>query len=345
MQWSVREFGTTQAGEAVQAYRLESGQGVAVTVMTYGATVTLIELPDRDGQVKNCVLAYDTLAEYEAGESYFGATVGRVAGIISGSKFSLDGNEYVLPSNYEEHHLHGGTRGFAHYVWQAEPWEKADAVGVTLRMTSPDGDQGYPGTVNVKCTYTLTAEGALSIEYTASTDKTTHVNMTHHSYFNLAGHDAGDVLDQELTIPSDQTVDIDDKLIPSGQINDVTGTPLDFRTAKSIGRQIKEAPLMYDHSFLVRGGGGQRTLVATAHDAKSGRALDVLTDQPVIHLYTTCHLKDEQGAERAVYQSEQGFCLEAQHMGDSPNRPEFPSTVLHPGETYRSTTTYRFSVQ
>jgi aldose 1-epimerase len=314
-------------------------------MMTYGATVISIELPDRDGQVKNCVLAYDTLAEYEAGESYFGATVGRVAGIISGSKFSLDGDDYTLTANYEGHHLHGGTRGFAHYVWQAEPWERADAVGVTLRMTSPDGDQGYPGTVNVECTYTLTADGALNIAYTATTDRTTHVNMTHHSYFNLAGHDSGDVLDQELTIPSDQTVAIDDKLIPSGQFEQVEGTPLDFRSAKKIGLEIKNAPLMYDHSYLVRGGGGEVTLVASGHDPKSGRTLEVLTDQPVIHLYTTCHLKDERGAEGAAYQSEQAFCFEAQHLGDSPNRPEFPSTKLRPGETYKSSTTYRFLVQ
>jgi len=341
--FTVRDFGTTQAGEEVKAFRLVNGQGVSATVMTYGAAVISLELPDRDGKVKNCVLAYDTLAEYEAGESYFGATVGRVASRIFDSKFTLDDVEYKLTMNHGKHHLHGGVSGFTHRVWQAEPWKKDDTVGVTLRLTSPDGDQGYPGTLDVEVIYTLSTDGALRLDYTATTDKVTHVNMTNHSYFNLAGHDSGDILDQELAIPSDQYVEIDDKLIPSGQFRSVADTPLDFRSAKKMGLEIEKAPLLYDHSFIVRRKGDALIHVATATDPESGRTLEVLTNEPVIHLYTTGHLKDEQGAEGAVYQSEHGFCLEASHLCNSPNQPNFPSTVLRPGETYRSTTIYRFS--
>ncbi len=342
---NVAEFGETANGERVDAICLESGSGVAATIISYGAALASLHLPDAAGVVRDCVLGYDTVTEYERGQSYFGATVGRCASFIADSRFELNGSEYVLTSNYDRHHIHGGTKGFSHHVWRWRTWEESDVVGVTMQLTSPDGDQGYPGLLEAEVTYALNDRNELRLDYTATTDETTHVNMTHHSYFNLAGHDAGNVLDQELTLFSDRYLVVDGQLIPTGAIASVEGTPFDFTKSKAIGADLRQVPLLYDHTFPSVRNGDELALVAEAYDPGSGRRLEVRTTEPSVHLYTAAHLRDERGKGGVFYQAEQGFCLETQHYPNAPNRREFPSTVLNPAERYRSTTEYRFFIK
>jgi len=342
MELTDHEFGTTENGERVTAFRLAGDGGVAATIINWGVTLTLLELPDRDGQVQNCVLGYDTLAQYEAGHCSFGSTIGRYAGRIAGSRFTLDGTEYRLVANHGPHQLHGGPVGFSRRVWRAEPLPPGDAVGVVFRLTSEDGDQGFPGTLDVQLTCSLSADNELKLEYRATTDKPTHVNFTNHSYFNLAGHDSGNVHDHELTIFADKAAEINDDITPTGRLIDVVGSPLDFTQPKRIGADIDQAPLLYDHSFMVRQSSDAVPLAARLVEPRSGRVIEALSTEPVLQLYTAAHLKDERGIGGAIYQREQGVCLETEHMSDTPNQPHFPSTVLRPGETFQSTTVYRF---
>jgi aldose 1-epimerase len=342
MQIRVSEFGQTAEGERVDAICLENGSGVAAVIISYGATLASLCLPDTAGVVRDCVLGYDTVAEYEQGKSYFGATVGRCASFIKDSRFELNGCEYTLTSNYDRHHIHGGTRGFSHQVWRWRGFQERDVVGVSMLLTSPDGDQGYPGLLEANVTYALHDRDELQIDYAATSDQATHVNMTHHSYFNLAGHDAGAILNQELTLNSGRYLVVDDELIPTGEIASVEGTPFDFRKGRTFGANIRRAPVLYDHTFLSEHGGHELALVAEAYDPGSGRGLHVRTTEPSVHLYTASHLRDEAGKYGTQYQSEHGFCLETQHYPNTPNRPQFPSTILKPKECYQSTTVYGF---
>ncbi|MFV2068120.1 MAG: aldose epimerase family protein [Pirellulales bacterium] len=338
-----QDFGTTRDGQPVQLFRLGNGKGMQAHLITLGATLVSLDVPDRDGRSSNVVLGYDSVADYEAGTSNFGCTVGRYGNRIAKGRFTLDGTETKLAINNGPNHLHGGPTGFAHRVWEAEPFQRDHAVGVRFQYTSADGEEGYPGRLDASVTYTLTDDGALRLDYQATTDKPTHVNLTNHSYFNLAGRTSNNILDQELTLDCDQYLEVDETLIPTGELRSVEGTPFDFRRAKRIGQEIDRQPGLYDHCFVCRHQGNGLERIAVARDGKSGRTMEVRTTEPGVQLYTANHFDQEKGAGGAVYPAHGAFCLETQHWPDSPNHPSFPTTVLRPGETYRSTTVYKFS--
>ncbi len=339
------DFGTTAGGEEVKVFRLENKRGTVATIMNYGATLISLELPDRDGLARNCVLGYDSLVEYEHGKSYFGATVGRYAGAINGNSFVLDGARYDVTSDSIGRHAFGDTSGLSHRVWLAVPRTSNDGVGVVLQTTSAAGDQGYPGNLRVKISYHLSVNNELRIDYAAMTDSPTHVNLTNHSYFNLAGHDSGSIRDHELVLYCGHFLVVDDHGVPTGEIRRVEGTPFDFTKSKKIGAGSRGRPTEYNHSFVTHRERPGLSLIAVASDPSSGRTLEILTTEPSVHLYTASHLQNEKGADHSIYQADQGFCLNTQHFPDTPHRPEFPSTVLRPGETYFSSTAYRFMIQ
>jgi aldose 1-epimerase len=343
------DFGKTSDGTAVDLYVLTNAKGVTAKVMTYGAILTELHAPDRDGKPDDVVLGFDDLGGYLAGHPYFGATVGRVANRIARGRFTLDGKEYRLAVNNGPNALHGGRKGFDKVVWEAEKAEAKDGVAVRFRYRSPDGEEGYPGTLSVAVTYTLTDDNALRLDYTATTDKPTPVNLTNHSYFNLAGPRAGDVLGHELMLAADKYTPVDDTLIPTGEVRPVRGTPLDFTTPATIGSridQLKGEPGGYDHNFVLRGGGKQPALAARVREPKTGRVLEMFTTEPGVQFYTGNFLDGTvKGKGGVVYRKHAGFCLEAQHYPDSVNHPDFPSTILKPGQTYTQTTVYQFSAR
>lgn len=329
-------------GKPVEMFALSNRSGMVAKVITYGAALVRLEVPDRQGHAENIVVGYDTLAGYENDSSYFGATVGRYGNRIAGGKFSLDGHEYTLATNNEPNHLHGGAVGFNKRIWTAELATDGSAR-VTFRYTSPDGEEGYPGTLRAAVTYTLTDANELRLDYEATTDKPTHCNLTHHSYFNLDGHNAGNVLGHVLTLACDEYLPVDDTLIPTGEIRPVRGTVMDFTQPKAIGADIEKEPGLYDHCYVVRRGEAPLALVAKVTDPGSGRSLEIRSTEPGVQFYTANHLDGVAGADGAVYGKHQGFCLETQHYPDSPNKPDFPTTRLAPGATYRSTTVHKFS--
>jgi aldose 1-epimerase len=342
------EFGKTPDGQTVVLYTLKNGKLLA-KVMTYGAILTELHTPDRDGKLADVVLGFDNLKAYLGSHPYFGSTVGRVANRVAGGKFTLEGKEYTLAKNNGPHSLHGGSKGFDKAVWKAEEVASPDGPSVKFTHTSPDGDEGYPGNLSVSVTYTLT-EKALRIDYKATTDKATPVNLTHHSYFNLAGPASGPVLDHELMIAADSHTPGDETLIPTGAIAPVAGTPLDFRKPTPIGSridQIKADPVGYDHNYVLNGhDSGKPTPAARVHDPKSGRIMEVFTTEPGVQFYTGNFLDGTiTGKGGVVYKKHGALCLEAQHFPDSVNHPTFPSTILEPGKTYTQTTTYQFSAE
>lgn len=343
------DFGKTSDGTAVDLYVLTNAKGVTAKVMTYGAILTELHVPDRDGKPDDVVLGFDDLGGYLAGHPYFGATVGRVANRIARGRFTLDGKEYRLAVNNGPNALHGGRKGFDKVVWEAEPAEAKDGVAVRFRYRSPDGEEGYPGNLSAAVTYTLTDDNALRLDYTATTDKPTPVNLTNHSYFNLAGPRAGDILGHELMLAADKYTPVDDTLIPTGEVRPVRGTPLDFTTPTTIGSridQLKGEPGGYDHNFVLRGGGKQPALAARVREPKTGRVLEMFTTEPGVQFYTGNFLDGTvKGKGGVVYGKHAGFCLEAQHYPDSVNHPDFPSTILKPGQTYTQTTVYQFSAK
>lgn len=345
MKVTVDDFGTTATGEGVKVYRLNNQSGTVAAITNYGATIMSLVLPNRAGRTSNCVLGYDSLKEYEQGKCYFGATVGRYAGAINGNSFVLDGSRYVVASNKLGHHVHGDTSGLSHRVWLAAPTTSADGVGVVLQAISEEGDQGYPGNLRVKVAYHLSARNELRIDYMATTDRATHVNLTNHSYFNLAGHDSGNTRDQELILYCRRYVVLDDNGVPTGEIRRVEETQFDFTKPKKFAAGSSEKPMVYNHCFVNQRERSGLSLIAVATDHSSGRTLEILTTEPGVHLYTASQLQNEMGADNSLYQAGQGFCLNTQHLPDSPNRPEFPSTVLRPGETYHSATVLRFMIQ
>lgn len=335
-------FGKTKDGVEVERYTLNNANGLTATVMTYGATLLGVETPDRNGKYENITLHLDSLAEYLAGHPCFGSICGRYANRIAKGKFTLDGVDYHLVTNGGPHHIHGGRVGFDKVVWKAEPLEKPEAVGVQLTYTSPDGEEGYPGTLKATVIYALTADDELRIEYAAQTDKPTVLNLTNHAYWNLAGK--GDVLEHELTLVADRYLPADATVLPTGEIVPVRGTPWDFTKPKPIGSRIDKVEGGYDHCYAInQAKPGELTLCAKVVEPKTGRTMEVWTTEPGVQLYTANSMRMKRSGGR-WYDKHDGFCLEAQHYPDSPNRAEFPSTVLRPGQTYRQTTIHKFGV-
>ena len=343
-------FGQTKDGTPVEIYTLTNRRGMTAKIMTYGATLTELIVPDKAGKPANVVLGFDTLAPYLAGTPYFGATIGRVGNRIAKGTFTLGGKAYHLATNNGPHHLHGGNVGFDKVVWQAEVIPAKDGQAVKFTHRSPDGDEGYPGTLDVTVVYTLTYANELRLDYTATTDKPTPLNLTNHSYFNLAGEGNGLIRDHVMMIAADEFTLNDDLLIPTGKILPVKGTMMDFTQPTPLGARIDKVPVAppigYDHNYVLRKAGGTLTLAARVVEPKSGRTMEVRTTEPAIQLYTGNFLDGTIRNRNGVpYQQHAAFCLETQHYPDSVNHPNFPSTILEPGKAYRSTTVYAFSVK
>jgi aldose 1-epimerase len=343
-------FGTTASGAAVHLYTLRNPSGVEVRLTNYGATVVSITTPDREGRLEDIVLGFDTFEGYLKNDPFFGVVVGRYGNRIAGGRFTLDGTTYTLARNNGPHHLHGGVRGFDKAVWTASIVDRPDGPSVQFEYRSKDGEEGYPGNLTAGVTYTLTDQNDLRIEYRATTDKTTVVNLTNHSYFNLRG--SGDILDHLLTIAADRFTPVDSGLIPTGVLRDVTGTPFDFRTLTAIGARIGAADEQlkfgrgYDHNFVLNNQSGVLALAARVVEPTTGRVLEVHTTEPGLQLYTGNFLDGTiVGKGGRSYGPRAGFCLETQHYPDSPNKPAFPSTVLAPGQQYETTTVFAFRTQ
>ena len=339
------DFGKTSDGTPVDIYHLAAGK-VTARVMTYGAILTELVVPDRTGKPGDVVLGFDSLEGYLAGHPYFGATVGRVANRVGQAKFSLDGKEYQLAANNGPNTLHGGVKAFDKVVWKVKT---VSPDSITLTYRSPDGEEGFPGNLDVAVTYTLTPANEVKIDYRATTDKATPVVLTNHSYFNLAGPASGSILDQTITIHAKNYTPGDEGMIPTGSIAPVQGTPLDFTTPQVIGSrfgQLKAEPIGYDHNFVLDADAKLPNVAARVEDPKSGRVMEVLTTEPAVQFYTGNFLDGTvKGKGGVVYRKNQALCLEAQHFPDSVNHPSFPSTILRPGQTYAQTTIYRFSAR
>ena len=340
------DFGSLD-GETVRRFTLTNASGANVGIIEYGGIVVSLEVPDRDGTLGDVVLGYDNLAAYVADTPYFGAITGRYANRIAKGRFELDGTVYELPVNNGPNSLHGGIKGFDKVIWKGTPTASGD--GVEMVYVSADGEEGYPGELSSKVTYTWTDDSELKIDYEATTDKPTVINLTNHSYFNLKDGGASSILEHEMMINADTYTPVDETSIPTGEIAALDGTPLDFRTSTAIGARIGDEHEQlgfgagYDHNYVVNPSDEGRALAATVHDPHSGRAMDVLTDEPGIQFYSGNFLDGHHvGKGGVAYEHRNGLCLETQHYPDSPNQPDFPSTVLRPGETYETTTVYRF---
>jgi aldose 1-epimerase len=336
-------YGETD-GKKVFQYTLTNENGMKVKILNYGGIVTHLFVPDKDGHLADVVLGYDSLQGYIDKTPYFGAIIGRYGNRIAGGKFSLDGQEYSLARNNGPNHLHGGIKGFDKVVWESEDFIYPDSAGVILSYLSVDGEEGYPGNLDVTVIYTLNNNNELKIDYTAATDKATIVNLTHHSYFNLKGQGQGDVLDHMLQIEADRYVPVDETLIPVGELRAVKQSAMDFSTPRAIGRSIGEVAGGYDHTWVLnRFDNDSLYLAARVSEPETGRVMEVFTDQPGMQFYSGNFLDGSiTGKQGSVYHKYYGFCLETHHFPDSPNQPDFPSVVLRPGESYETTTIYRF---
>ena len=338
------------SGTPVEVFTLTNARGIEIRAMTYGAIITSIRIPDRKGVMADIALGFDNLQGYLGEHPYFGAVVGRYGNRIGLARFSLNGQTYQLAANNGPNHLHGGVRGFDKFVWTAEPI--AGVKGVAFTRVSPDGEERYPGTLKVRVSYVLTDANDLEIEYQATTDKATPVNLTQHTYFNLAGQGAGTILDHELTINADRFTPVGDSLIPTGVLAPVEGTPMDFRRPTKVGARIDSGTEQikfgrgYDHNWVLNRTGDGLQLAARVVEPASGRTLEVSTTEPGVQFYTGNFLDGTLKGKGGVgYQRRGGLCLETQHFPDSPNKPAFPTTILQPGSTYRSKTVWRFGVQ
>ncbi|MFB3905283.1 MAG: aldose epimerase family protein [Acidobacteriota bacterium] len=345
-------FGKTQGNQPIDLYTLTNDHGMVVTLTNWGATIVSVQVSDRFGQKADVVLGYDTAAGYLEDKAYLGVTVGRYGNRIAKGRFSLDGKEYKLAQNDGENHLHGGIAGFNKKLWDAQEVKAADEVAVQMHYLSQDGEEGYPGNLDVAVTFTLNNKNEIRIDYLATTDKPTVVNLTNHSYFNLLGNAGGDILGHELMINADRFTPVNAGLIPTGELRPVAGTPLDFRQPKAIGVRIndKYEQLIfgkgYDHNWVINGSGAAPRLAARLSEPKTGRVLEVLTTEPGIQFYSGNFLDGTiKGKKGRVYEHRYGLCLETQHFPDSPNHPDFPSTTLKPGAKYQTTTIYRFSAK
>ncbi len=342
-------YGSTQNGEPVHQFTLKNSHGLTAKILTYGGILTELHVPDRTGKFRDVVLGFDSLPEYEKqnGAVYFGCITGRVANRIAEGRFDLEGRTYSLALHPgTQFHLHGGLKGLGKSIWKAEPRTDPRGPALLLSYTSPDGEDGYPGSLRTQVKYVVTESGALLIEYEATTDKPTPVNLTHHAYFNLAGHDSGSVSAQTLRIAATQITEAGPEMLPTGRMTPVSGTPFDFHRPIPIGSRFSQIPLGgYDHNFVLQRASGSETIVPVAEveDPESGRRMEVYTDQPGLQLYTSTYMNEIQGKGGSRYRRHQGFCLETQHHPDSLHHPEFPSIVLRPGEVYRTWTAYVFS--
>ena len=344
-------FGTLPDGEDVERFRLQNTAGAEASIITYGATLVSLATPDRDGLIEDIVLGYDSLAGYLEANPYFGSIVGRYANRIAEGAFTLDGETYTLARNNGPNHLHGGVKGFDKANWEVEQIiEDTNQVGVSLNYVSTDGEEGYPGTLNVRVTYLLTEDNRLIVDYEATTDKATPVNLTQHAYFNLAGE--GSVEDHHLTLAASHYIPVDSTLIPTGVILSVEGTAFDFRGGNRIGEQIDDDDQQllygggYDHNFVLDRVSGDLVLAATVLEPESGRILEVHTTKPGMQFYTGNFLDGSITGKNGVqYGRRSGFCLETQYYPDSPNQPNFPSSILRPGEVYQTQTVFAFHVE
>lgn len=338
-------WGKTTDGTPVTRYRLTNAHGHSVGLTDWGATLLDVDVPDRDGKLANVNLSFDTLDGYLGSHPHFGGTIGRFANRIAKGHFEIDGKAYELVTNNGPNHLHGGKVSYDHRMWQAETFEADTAAGVRFTLVDPDGFEGYPGTVTVVTEYTWNDANELTIRFTATTDATTHVNLTNHSYWNLGGAGSGSAMDHVATIHADQFLDVDATLIPTGKLNDVAGTPLDFRKPTALGERLDQLPATsgYDHCYVVNGKAGTLRPAAKVVDPDTGRVLEIETTQPGMQLYTANHLPGNESSAGAG--GHEAFCLETQHYPDAPNKPSFPSTLLKPGEKLDQTTVHRFSVE
>lgn len=343
-------FGTTPEGAQIERYTLTNLSGTEADIITLGGIVTALRVPDRTGALGDIVLGFDSLQPYLDGHPYFGSLVGRYGNRIARGRFELDGQSYTLACNNGPNHLHGGPGGFHTRVWQAQASDAAGGPSLQLRYRSADGEEGYPGALDVTVVYTLTDANELRIDYTAQTDRATIVNLTNHSYFNLAG--SGDILEHTVEIPAERFIPIDATFIPTGELRPVQGTPMDFRAATPIGARIGDsdeqiqAGLGYDHTWVLDKPASQLGRAATVYEPTTGRMMEVETTEPGVQFYSGNFLDGAlTGKGGWVYEKRSALCLETQHFPDSPNQPQFPSTVLRPGETYRTTTLYRFSTR
>jgi len=340
-----RSYGTTKGGKEVEQYVCKNLNGYQFEVITYGALITAVRAPDKDGTVENITLSCTDIEGYEACTSYFGATTGRFCNRIAKGKFTLDGKEYTLATNNGENHLHGGKVGFDKKMWTAEQLMEKDSVGIRLKMTSEDGDEGYPGNLQVTVDYVLTNNNEFKVDFTATTDKATPVNLTNHNYWNLGGAGSGKILDHVLKLEADNYTPVDDSFIPTGEIATVEGTPFDFRKPTKIGDRHEKTeidPKGYDHDFVLNSKYGEMALAATVSCEESGRKMEISTTQPCIQFYTGNFLNGQPGS--GGFDQHTAFCLETQHTPDAPNQSKFHSTILKPGETFRQTTVHKFSI-
>lgn len=342
MQIQTLPFGQTADGQDVSQFILTNSSGNSIRLTNYGAVLMDVNIADAAGNLANVNLSFDTLAPYLDAHPHFGSTIGRFANRIARGQFKIDGQPYQVTINSGPHHLHGGAIGFDHLVWDAETYNDNEIAGVRFRLVSPDGMEGYPGTVNVLADYSFSETNELAMTFTATSDAPTHVNLCNHSYWNLGGAGSGSALDTVLTIEADEVLDVDPDLIPTGKINSVAGTGLDFRQPTPLGERLQEFPATkgYDHCFVLRGQPGSLRLAARAEHPGSGRVMEVWTTQPGMQLYTGNHLQGN--ARSGGYRAHEAFCLETQHYPDTPNRPEFPTTLLRPGETLVQKTVHRF---
>ncbi len=353
MEITKRSFGMLPDGSEADLYTLSVGEVFKAEITNFGGVIMSLWTPDRHGSAADIVLGFDDLQGYVNKHPYFGSIVGRYGNRIAGGGFVLDGVRYTLAINNGPNHLHGGLHGFDKALWKAEPQQRDDAVGLRLCHVSQDGDEGYPGSLECEVVYWLTKGHALEIHYSARTDAPTHVNLTNHSYFNLNGHDAGDILGHEMTLFAEYFVPVSEVLIPTGQLQPVENTPLDFRTPTVIGARINfeheqlRYGLGYDHTFVIDAQGrGELRQAAAAYAPESGRVMEVETMEPGVQFYTGNFLDGSNVGKGGVpYQRRNGFCLETQHFPDSPNQPQFPSTVLRPGVLYQTATIYHFSTR
>jgi aldose 1-epimerase len=349
---TIAPFGQTPDRKRVELYTLTNSRGMQVRAISYGAIIQAIRVPDRSGRVADVALGFDSLQGYLTDSPYFGAIVGRYANRIARGRFTLGGRTYRLATNNGPNHLHGGLKGYDKVVWRGESFQRGDTVGVEFEHTSPDGDEGYPGTVQVAVTYTLTPGNELIVEYAASADRPTPLNLSQHSYFNLAGEGSEDILKHELTIDADRYTPVDSTLIPTGALASVANTPFDFRRPTAIGARIEknDPQLMYgkgyDHNFVLNRTGPGLQHAVRVLDPKTGRTLEISTTEPGLQFYSGNFLDGTiTGKAGHVYAHRSALVLETQHFPDSPNHPAFPSTILRPGKDYRSRTVFAFGVQ
>jgi len=345
-------FGKTAEGQQVDIYMLTNSKGAEARIINYGGALVSLKVPDKNGKLGDVVLGYDSIGDYEQHRSYIGALIGRYGNRIAKGKFTLDGKEYTLAVNNGENHLHGGLKGFNRVVWTARPFADADGAHLELTYLSKDGEEGYPGNLNVTVVYTLTDKNELKIAYSATTDKTTIVNLTNHAYFNLAGAGSGDILNHVVTLNADRFTPTDSGSIPTGELRSVKGTPFDFTKPTTIGARINQEDEQlkfgsgYDHNFVLNENGKQPSLAATVYEPTTGRMMEVYTTEPGIQFYTGNYLDGAiKGKNSQDYPRRSAFCLETQHFPDSPNKPSFPSVVLKPGGKFSSTTIYKFSTR